>query len=65
MYTNLYVYKAPSIYMSGKLYHRIKKDGKWTWTPCDSWPYPQKSCKHCDTYHEDSMNFTYPAVEVS
>ena len=20
--------------MSGKLYHRIKKDGIWTWRPC-------------------------------
>jgi len=31
MYTNLYVYKAPRLFMSGKLYQRIKKDGKWTW----------------------------------
>jgi len=34
MYTNLYVYKAPRLFMSGKLYWRIKKDGKWTWKPC-------------------------------
>lgn len=33
MYTNLYVYKAPRLFMSGKLYWRIKKDGKWTWKP--------------------------------
>ncbi len=33
MYTNLYVYKAPRLFMSGKLYWRIKKDGKWTWSP--------------------------------
>lgn len=33
MYTNLYVYKALRLFMSGKLYWRIKKDGKWTWTP--------------------------------
>ena len=33
MYTNLYVYMAPRLYMSGKLYWRMKKDGKWTWTP--------------------------------
>lgn len=31
MYTNLYVYKAPRQFMSGKLYWRIKKDRKWTW----------------------------------
>jgi len=33
MYTNLYVYTAYRQYMSGKLYWRIKKDGKWTWAP--------------------------------
>jgi hypothetical protein len=33
MYTNIYVYTAYRQYMSGKLYWRIKKDGKWTWTP--------------------------------
>jgi len=33
MYTNLYVYKALPLYMSGKLYWRYKKDGKWTWKP--------------------------------
>ena len=33
MYTNLYVYKAPRLFMSGKLYWRYKKDGKWTWKP--------------------------------
>lgn len=37
MYTNLYVYKAPSIYMAGEkalLYWRIKRpDGKWTFVP--------------------------------
>jgi hypothetical protein len=32
MYTYLYVYKAPRLFMSGKLYWRIKKDGRWTWT---------------------------------
>lgn len=31
MYTNLYVYKPPRLFMAGKLYWRIKKDGKWTW----------------------------------
>jgi len=31
MYTNLYVYNAPPRYMTGKLYWRIKKNGKWTW----------------------------------
>lgn len=36
MYTNLYVYKAPRRFMSGKLYWRIKKDGKWTWRPAKS-----------------------------
>ena len=35
MYTNLYVYRAPRLYMSGKLYWRIKKDGKWTWKPVE------------------------------
>jgi len=30
MYTNLYVYKSPRLFMSGKLYWRIKKNGKWT-----------------------------------
>jgi len=35
MYTNLYVYKAPRLFMSGKLYWRCKNDdGKWTWRPC-------------------------------
>jgi len=33
MYTNLYVYTASRLFMSGKLYWRIKKDGKWTWKP--------------------------------
>jgi len=33
MYTNLYVYTAYRQYMSGKLYWRYKKDGKWTWKP--------------------------------
>jgi len=33
MYTSLYVYTACRQYMSGKLYWRIKKDGKWTWRP--------------------------------
>ena len=40
MYTYLYVYKAPRLFMSGKLYWRVKrKDGKWTWTPAviDAW----------------------------
>ena len=32
MYTNLYVYTAYRQYMSGKLYWRLKKNGKWTWT---------------------------------
>ena len=31
MYTKLYVYMAYRQYMSGKLYWRYKKDGKWTW----------------------------------
>ncbi|MBA7544653.1 hypothetical protein ES705_37014 [subsurface metagenome] len=35
MYTNLYVYMAYRQYMSGKLYWRIKKDGKWTWTSAE------------------------------
>lgn len=33
MYTNLYVYKAPPRYMTGKLYWRLKKNDKWTWVP--------------------------------
>ena len=33
MYTNFYVYKTLRLFMSGKLYWRIKKNGKWTWTP--------------------------------
>jgi len=33
MYTNLYVYTAYRQYMSGKLYWRIKINGKWTWRP--------------------------------
>ena len=33
MYTNLYVYTAYRQYMSGKLYWRYKKNGKWTWKP--------------------------------
>ena len=33
LYTNLNVYTAYRQYMSGKLYWRIKKDGKWTWAP--------------------------------
>ncbi len=33
LYTRLYVYIAYRINMSGKLYWRIKKKGKWTWTP--------------------------------
>lgn len=33
MYTNLYVYKPLRLFMAGKLYWRIKKDGKWTWKP--------------------------------
>ena len=28
MYTNRF-----GVYMAGKLYWRIKKDGKWTWSP--------------------------------
>ena len=35
MYTNLYVYMAYRQYMSGKLYWRLKKDGKWTWKPAE------------------------------
>ncbi len=35
MYTNLYVYKFLRLFMSGKLYWRIKKDGKWTWKPAE------------------------------
>lgn len=40
MYTRVYVYKPAGMYMSGKLYWRVKrKDGKWTWTPAviDVW----------------------------
>ncbi len=33
MYTNLYVYMGYRRYMSGKLYWRYKKEGKWTWKP--------------------------------
>jgi len=33
MYTNFYVYMAYRQYMSGKLYWRLKKGGKWTWKP--------------------------------
>lgn len=33
MYTNFYVYKALRLFMSGKLYWRIKINGKWTWRP--------------------------------
>ena len=33
MYTNLYVYMLNRQYMSGKLYWRYKKKGKWTWKP--------------------------------
>ena len=33
MYTNLYVYMVYRQYMSGKLYWRYKKNGKWTWKP--------------------------------
>ena len=33
MYTNFYVYTAYRQYMSGKLYWRYKKNGKWTWKP--------------------------------
>ena len=33
LYTNFYVYTAYRQYMSGKLYWRYKKDGKWTWKP--------------------------------
>jgi len=33
MYTSLYVYMAPRQFMSGKLYWRYKKNGKWTWKP--------------------------------
>jgi hypothetical protein len=34
MYTNFYVYTAYRQYMSEpRLYWRIKKNGKWTWTP--------------------------------
>lgn len=33
MYTNFYVYTALRLYMSGKLYWRYKKNGKWTWSP--------------------------------
>jgi hypothetical protein len=31
MYTNLYVYTPLPIDMTGKLYWRLKKNGKWTW----------------------------------
>jgi len=40
MYTNLYVYIAPRLYMSGKLYWRVKIDGKWTWRPADKYTPP-------------------------
>ncbi len=33
MYTNLYVYMTPRLFMSGKLYWRLKVNGKWTWRP--------------------------------
>lgn len=32
LYTNLYVYKSLSSDMA-RLYWRVKKNGKWTWTP--------------------------------
>ncbi len=44
MYTNVYVYKPPRLFMAGKLYWRIKKDGKWTWKPaqvCDEYGIDQ------------------------
>jgi hypothetical protein len=31
MYTYFYVYKTLRLFMSAKLYWRIKKNGKWTW----------------------------------
>lgn len=35
MYTKVYVYNSPPLFMSGKLYWRIKKHGKWTWTSAE------------------------------
>jgi hypothetical protein len=49
---NLYVYTAPPITMSGKLYHRVKKgDGKWTWVACqrDYFKSEHNLCPVCAT----------------
>ena len=48
MYTNLYVYIALPIDMTGKLYWRIKKNGKWTWTAASQY-FQDKYCyEHAD-----------------
>ena len=48
MYTKTYMYTHLRTYMSGKLYHRIKKNGKWTWIACQT-PAPQEDgkCQIC------------------
>jgi len=45
--------------MSGKMYHRIKKDNKWTWIACTQYEYSMlnnyygiKKCKWCELLKE-------------
>lgn len=35
MYTNSYKLCIHGLNMAGKLYWRVKKDGKWTWKPAE------------------------------
>lgn len=46
MYTRL----GPN--MTGKLYHRVKKNGKWTWTPCFDEFAAKLRHSTCDCNHE-------------
>lgn len=54
MYANLYVYKALRLFMSGKLYWRYKKDGKWTWKPANV----------CEYMKTDDGNVAYAYVSI-
>ena len=48
MYTNFYVYTVYRQFMSGRLYWRIKKDGKWTWEPAHGHDVLRKLMQHVD-----------------
>lgn len=56
MYTNLYVYIALPSNMAGKLYWRIKKNGKWTWkSACMNYVHVDGHVVDCQCDIQDSF----------